>query len=154
MHGDFRTHHQRQFVVAVMRRDDTGDAPAHVEFVTADRQRNYTVKAKYTEVIFAAAPIKKAVELCVSTGDCGAAGSAVANVAFGTLGIPPAPTATIFVASVAVSDAGEITVTPNATGGLVAADTFILTPSAIATDGKITWTVSGGCKTRAAGLLC
>jgi len=116
--------------------------------------QNYTLKAKYTEVVAAAAPIKTAIETCISVGDCGTAGGAVANVAFGTLGIPVAPTATTYVASVAVSGAGVITVTPNAAGGIVAADTYILTPSAIASDGKVSWTTSGGCKTRAAEALC
>ena len=116
--------------------------------------QNYTIKAKYTEVVNSVAPIKTAIELCVSAGDCGTAGGPVANVAFGTLGIPAAPTASTYLASVAVTGAGAITATPAAVGGIVAADTFILTPSAIATDGKITWAVSGGCKTRAAGAIC
>ncbi|MCX7169804.1 MAG: prepilin-type N-terminal cleavage/methylation domain-containing protein [Proteobacteria bacterium] len=116
--------------------------------------QNYTLKAKYTEVVNAGLPIKTGIETCVSIGDCGTAGGAVSNVAFGTLGIPAAPTTSTYVASVTVSGAGVITVTPNAVGGIVAADTYIMTPSAIATDGKITWTISGGCKTRAAGALC
>jgi type IV pilus assembly protein PilA len=116
--------------------------------------QNYTVKAKYTEVISSVAPLKMAIDMCVSSGDCGTAGGAVANVAFGTLGIPPQPSASTYVASIAVSSAGAITVTPNATGGIVAADTYVVTPSAIATDGKITWATGGGCKTRTAGALC
>ncbi len=39
MHGDFRTHHQRQCILAVLRRDDASDTPTHVNLVTADPQR-------------------------------------------------------------------------------------------------------------------
>ncbi len=117
--------------------------------------QNYTIKAKYTEVVAAAGPLKAGIEVCVSLGECGTAGGAVANVSAGTNGVPPLPSASTYVASVAMTGAGVITVTPTATGGIVAADTYILTPSALnATDGKITWTISGGCKTRAAGALC
>ena len=116
--------------------------------------QNYTIKAKYTEVVNSVAPVKTGIEMCISAGDCGTAGGAVSNVAFGTLGIPAAPTGSTYVNSIAVTGAGVITVTPNAVGGIVAADTYVLTPSAIATDGKVTWAASGGCKTRAAGAIC
>ncbi|MBI5921561.1 MAG: prepilin-type N-terminal cleavage/methylation domain-containing protein [Betaproteobacteria bacterium] len=116
--------------------------------------QNYTIKAKYSEVVAAAGPIKSGIEVCVSMGECGTAGGVVANVSLGTNGVPSAPTASTYVASVGVTGAGVITVTPNAAGGIVAADTYVLSPSAIGTDGKITWTVSGGCKTRTAGALC
>ena len=116
--------------------------------------QNYTIKAKFTEVVNSVAPLKTAIELCVSSGECGAPGGAVANVAFSSGGLPAAPTGSTYLNNIAVSSAGVITATPNAAGGILAAETYILTPSAIAADGKITWTASGGCKTRAAGAIC
>lgn len=118
--------------------------------------QNYMVKSRYSEVVAAASGIKAGVEICVQNGRCGNPGAAVAGAAFGTEDIPPAPTATTYVNNVALSAAGVITVTPNAVNNLTAADTYILTPSAITADGKINWTVdaASGCRTRAAGALC
>lgn len=118
--------------------------------------QNYMVKSRYSEVIAAASGIKAGVEICVQNGNCGNPGGAVAGAAFGTADIPPAPTGSTYVNNVALTGAGVITVTPNAVNNLTAADTYILTPSAITADGKITWTVdaTSGCKTRVAGALC
>ncbi|MFA7279173.1 MAG: prepilin-type N-terminal cleavage/methylation domain-containing protein [Sterolibacterium sp.] len=113
--------------------------------------QNYTLKAKYTEVVNAAGPYKTAIELGCQNGDF-CSGTTIANIAIGTSGVP-ASVATTYVANVGVSAAGVITVTPNPVGGIVAADTFVLTPTASA-NGALTWAVSGGCKTRAAGALC
>ena len=115
--------------------------------------QNYTLKAKYTEVTNAVAPYKTAVELCAQSGDCiDAAGTTIAGCALGTLGIPGTQSST-YLASVAISDAGALTATPKATGGILAAETFILTPSY--TSGQpVTWAATGGCKTRSAGAIC
>mgnify|MGYP003429352568 FL=1 len=113
--------------------------------------QNYTLKAKYTEVTNAVAPYKTAIELCAQSGDC-VSGTAISGCSVGTLGIPGTQSST-YLASVAVSSTGAITATPKATGGILAAETFILTPSY--TSGQpVTWAATGGCKTRTAGAIC
>ncbi len=116
--------------------------------------QTYTLKAKYSEVVLATAAVKAGIEMCVQNGDCGPTGAVPTGVVLGTNGVPTAPTATTYFASLTVSDAGAITAVPVEGGGLAAADDYVLTPSTIATDGKITWTKSGGCTTREAGALC
>lgn len=112
--------------------------------------QNYTTKAKFTEVVSLTGGIKAAIEACVADGSCVNAGAI--NVAFGTSGFPVAPTAGGNLASIAMSAAGVITATAIATGGL-AGETYILTPAILA-DGRVGWTVTGTCKTRAAGAIC
>ena len=99
--------------------------------------QNYTKKAKFTEVVQASAPAKVAVEICASETNL------TTGCTAGSAGVPADLGASGIVASV-VTLAGAITVTPVATGGIVAGDTYILTPST-PTNGKVTWTVSGGC---------
>ena len=82
--------------------------------------QTYTKKAAYSEVILAVTPYKNAVEVCSLT-------NALSDCDLGQKGIPGSTT-TQAVASVAVAD-GVITVTPNAFKGIVAADTYILTPT-------------------------
>ena len=115
--------------------------------------QNYTLKAKYTEVTNAVNPYKTAVDLCANMGSCvDATATAISGCSIGTLGIPSSQSST-YLASVAVSSTGTLTVTPKATGGIIATDTFILTPSY--TSGQpIVWTASGGCKTRTDGAIC
>lgn len=107
--------------------------------------QNYTRKARYTEVIQAAAPFKIAVEECVQTQGL-TSGTAVTGCSNGNGGVPAALAAGVAgqVDSVAVADAGVITVTPDATNGIAAADDYILTPTVGAGD-KVTWATSGGC---------
>jgi len=109
--------------------------------------QNYTMKAKFTEVREAVTPMKLAVELCVQNGDCGAAGAAVSAVptawpaTVGGTNFPAMPTASQYFASASVTAAGVITAT--AVKGLgFNGETVTMTPSAIAADGKITWTVA------------
>jgi len=105
--------------------------------------QNYMIKAKYTEVVLASQAAKTAVEVCVqdlgALTDCGngALGAVPAN------GVP-ATTASKYVASVIVA-AGVITVTPKVVDGIVAADTYILTPGPYTAGTPLAWTVSGGC---------
>ena len=112
--------------------------------------QNYTTKAKFTEVVSLTGGIKTAIETCVADGSCVTAGAI--SAVFGTSGFPVAPTAGGNLASVAMSATGEITATAIATGGL-AGETYILTPAILA-DGRVGWTVTGTCKTRAAGAIC
>ena len=114
---------------------------------------NYTLKAKFSEVVLATAGVKAGIEVCIQDGNCGTPGGAVSNVAFGTNGVPTAPTATDYFASMTVGADGVITATAQTAGGL-SAETYILTPSEIATDGKVTWAKSGSCTSYAGGALC
>jgi prepilin-type N-terminal cleavage/methylation domain-containing protein len=99
--------------------------------------QNYTMKAKYAEVVSTAATYQTAVALCVQELNT------LSGCTGGTNNIP-ATISTLNVASVGVTD-GVITVTPTATT-LVAA-TYVLAP-VLATDaGAMTWTQSGGCLT-------
>ncbi|MFA6311884.1 MAG: prepilin-type N-terminal cleavage/methylation domain-containing protein [Sterolibacterium sp.] len=107
--------------------------------------QNYTLKAKFTEVTLATAAAKTAVELCAQ--DQGG----VATCTAGAFGVPADQGASGYVTSV-TTVAGVITATPAATGGLAAVDTYIMTPTFA--NGKVTWAISGGCKTRAAGAIC
>ena len=104
--------------------------------------QNYMKKAKYSEVILARSAAKTAVEICAQDQ------SALAPCDTGTNGVPPS-TSSKYVASVNVVN-GTITVTPNATEGILASDTYILSPTYFAGQ-PLTWAVSGGCLTR---LLC
>ena len=101
--------------------------------------QNYMKKAKYSEVILASAAAKTAVEICAQDLNT------VTGCDSGANGVP-ATTASKYVASVAVKD-GKITVTPNALEGIVAGDTYILTPAYVA-GSPIGWATTGsGCIT-------
>ncbi len=98
--------------------------------------QNYTRRAYYSEIVNAAAPYKVAVAECYQklgtlTGCNGGSNTIPANVtaaqgAVGTLGVAN----------------GVITVTPVAQNGILATDTYILTPTVAGT--TITWAASGG----------
>ena len=82
--------------------------------------QTYTQKAAYSEIILATGPYKSAIEVCSLT-------NAIADCDLGKNGIP-GTSASQAVASVAVAD-GVITVTPKSFKGIVAEDTYILTPT-------------------------
>ena len=103
--------------------------------------QDYTKRARYAEIINMAGGVKVAVELCVQE-----AGGVLTNCGTGTgatseQGVNSAATtgaSNAAVTSIAVA-AGVITVTPVAANGIVAGDTYILTPS-VSTSGQISWT--------------
>ena len=110
---------------------------------------DYNKRARYTEVINMSGAVKLAVDLCAQEAggalvDCDAAASAgptTDNV--GIVAAVKASTTAGAVTSVAVVD-GVITVTPAAGNGIVAGDTYVLTPTE--TDGQLTWSNSAsGC---------
>lgn len=113
--------------------------------------QNYTMKAKFTEVINQLAPFKTAIDLCAQDGSC-VSGSVLSGLALSSGGLPPS-LATAFVASVAVSPSGALTAIPNNTGGLTSADTYILTPT-LRVDNSLTWVAGGGCKNHGGGQIC
>jgi len=99
--------------------------------------QNYTRKAYYSEVTGASAPYRVAVGVCVQNL------GTLTGCSAGSNGVPPGITAAVgAVASVGVTN-GVITVTPVAAHGIVATDTYILTPTLDAS-GTITWVASGG----------
>lgn len=117
--------------------------------------QNYTLKARFSEVVNSTAPIKTAVELCVQSGNC-VSGTDISVPATGSRAAVEVPNdvgAQGAVTSVTISTAGVITATPVAANGIVAGDTYTLTPTRSATGG-VTWVVGGGCRTRTAGAIC
>ncbi|MBX3629987.1 MAG: prepilin-type N-terminal cleavage/methylation domain-containing protein [Nitrosomonas sp.] len=114
--------------------------------------QNYTLRARFTEVVNATAPYKTAVEICFQTGPCNNAGTAVQVLATGATraptGVPNDLAGPVGgVQSVAVGLTGIITATPVAANGIQAADTYIITPTI--TGNSLTWAVSGGCQAAA-----
>lgn len=98
--------------------------------------QSYTRRAYYVDVINAVAPYKAAVEVCIQRS------GALAGCSAGASGIPAAITTPVSgVASLSVAN-GVITAVPVAQYGIVAGDTYILTPTLSSTG--ITWAASGG----------
>jgi type IV pilus assembly protein PilA len=98
--------------------------------------QNYTRRAYYSEVVNATAPYKIAVAECVQklstlTGCNGGSNNIPANVAAAQGAV-----STLTVAN------GVITVVPVAQNGIVAGDTYVLTPTIAGT--TLTWASSGG----------
>jgi len=109
---------------------------AIIAVIAVPSYMNYTRRAYYSEVVQAAAPYKLGVTECYHTT------GALTNCAAGSNGIPAARTTAVgAVTSVAVA-AGVITITPVASKGIVAADTYILTPTI--SNNILTWVASGG----------
>ena len=110
---------------------------------------DYTQRARYSEVINMSGGVKLAVELCaqeagaiLTTCDAAANPNAATDergVAAATLSATSAATVT----SVAVVN-GVITVVPVEANGILAADTYVLTPTTTA--GQLNWSnVGSGC---------
>lgn len=117
---------------------------------------NYTTKAKFTEVVLAADPAKTAIATCATTGDCVSASAinmslmasgSIPCVGSGT-GCSPA---TKYAASVSNDNSGNITATAGTSSGLNG-ETYVLEPQY--SGGRVDWTVSGTCQTRAGGAIC
>ena len=110
---------------------------------------DYNKRARFTEVINMSGAVKLAVDLCVQEGGgdlvgCDAANPAVkATDNVGIAAAVKASTTAGAVTSVAVAN-GVITVTPAVGNGIIATDTYVLTPTATA--GQLTWTNSGSTK--------
>lgn len=97
---------------------------------------NYTRRAYFTEMVAATTPYKVGVIECYQTlgtltGCNGGGNNIPANIT----------TTTGNVASASVTN-GVITITPVAAHGIVATDTYVLTPTAV--NNTITWASSGG----------
>lgn len=97
---------------------------------------NYTRRAYFTEIVAATTPFKTGVIECYQnlatvTGCNGGTNNIPANIT----------TTTGNIASASVAD-GVITVTPVAAHGIVATDTYVLTPTVV--NNSVTWASSGG----------
>lgn len=98
--------------------------------------QNYTRRAYYSEIVQATSPFKVGVTECFQNL------STLTGCNAGSNAIPAAVTAAQgAVASLAVAN-GVITVTPVAQNGIVATDTYVLTPTVV--NNILTWTASGG----------
>ena len=128
--------------------------------------QNYTLKARFTEVVVASSPYKLAIEVCAQDGTCVNGANFIALTV--TAGVPDAATTAAGIPGLATggivfkptgvtlataTNVATLTLVPNAVNGVAAADTYILTGT-LAADGKVAWVVSGGCKTRAGGAIC
>lgn len=99
--------------------------------------QNYTRKAYFTEIVTATAPFR------VGVGECVQNLGTLTGCTAGTNGVPAAITAPVgAVSSIAVAN-GVITATPVAAHGILATDTYILTPTVDANSGNITWAATG-----------
>lgn len=101
--------------------------------------QQYSARAHFTEVIQAATPARSAIDVCVQTGspaDC----STLAVQAGWTVG----EQVNTIVLGGSAKDGYSITVTPTASNGIAATDTFVLTGTPI--NGSVTWAATGGCK--------
>jgi prepilin-type N-terminal cleavage/methylation domain-containing protein len=101
----------------------------------------YTLKAKFTEVVQSTSGLKIDVEQCAADQNV----TPIAACANGSNGVGPAVATgntTKYTDTVAVNAAGVITSTAKNLG---TAYTYILTPAYSPTTGQTTWTVSGTC---------
>lgn len=94
--------------------------------------QNYTMRARFTEVVTATEPFKTAVSLAIQQG------VETAGLNNGENGIPKSPEPTKHLASVLVEE-GVITATST---DLLNQTNYILTPNA---DGTV-WEISGSCR--------
>ncbi len=104
--------------------------------VAVPAYQNYTLKAKFSEVVIGTSGIKTAVEICAQ--DLGT----VTGCTDGANGIA-AVAAAGNISTIKTTD-GVITATAVTANGL-SGQTYILTPTFA--NGKVTWAKSGGCST-------
>jgi type IV pilus assembly protein PilA len=96
---------------------------------------NYTRRAYFSEIVNATAPFKVGVAECYQNL------GALTNCTGGSNHVPTNLGVTGAVTSLTAA-AGVITVTPVAQNGILASDTYVLTPSV--SGGVLTWVASGG----------
>ncbi|PAV47646.1 hypothetical protein CK486_11325 [Pseudomonas sp. HAR-UPW-AIA-41] len=116
--------------------------------------QDYTKRARGAEIVVAAAPFKLGVTECVQSGSCVAAGAisvpATGSASRAQWSVPndvAAGNGQGQVNAIALAANGQITVTPRATNGFAATDTYVL-GAGLNADGSVTWTPSGDCVTK------
>ncbi len=115
--------------------------------IAVPQYQTYTQKARFAEVVLAAAPFKIGVEVCVVQQGL-PLGGGISGCASGANGVPASATATGYVQSVASVDSGVVTATSSASLGV--STTYILQPTLSGANGSIlvVWDSStSGCKT-------
>ena len=133
---------------------------------------NYTAKAKFSEMVMALSPIKTALSVCAQTSDCinttsntwsAIIGSGSNKISVGTVSIPvPLNDSKLLDATKGTLVTGEattsivVTLTPKlgSPNGIGVGDTVTLTGNYQASDGSVSYTIGGACKTHAGGALC
>lgn len=105
--------------------------------------QKYTAKAKFTEVVSAANPVKQQVELCYFDKQAFTDCNNSASGAGWTIGAANSYANNNYVATVTVTN-GVIEVAPTTKDGFQTTETFQLSPSAA--NGSVVWTTGGGCK--------
>ncbi len=100
--------------------------------------QNYSNRAKFSEAVMAATPLKTAIELAIQTSSP----AAVGDLDAGAFGIPANVTAAATVHGVTVLD-GVVTITWQDDGTVLDGVTYSLTPNGIVA--PVQWTEGGTC---------
>ena len=106
--------------------------------------QDYTKRARFTEVVSLSGGIKTAVELCTQEAGgaialCGNGAGAAGDQGVRSAVLAAQDSALVTTATTAL---GVITMTPAVANGIVAADTYILSPT-VSANGQISWTNNG-----------
>lgn len=128
--------------------------------VAVPAYQQYTLKARFTEIVNATAPFKAGLSLCVQSGNCLAGGAinvpATATPQRQATDVPNdlGAIANSLIASVAIAPGGIITATAANQNGL-SGESYILNP-VLAPNGTVTWTVdpASTCRIRPGGAIC
>ena len=111
--------------------------------VAVPAYQTYTLKARFSEVVSAAAPLKLGLEICFQEQN------SLANCTIGTNGVPPAITASGNVLSGTVGANGPLTaqilMTAANVNGFAGTETYILTGTSTAVGRPIQWVKTGTC---------
>ncbi|MFQ2220057.1 type IVa pilus major pilin TapA [Aeromonas enteropelogenes] len=109
--------------------------------------QTYTKRAKFSEVVSAVGPYKTAIEICAQT--TAAVSGALSTCDSGTNGVPAdiaAGAGTGEVDSVVVSTTTNAVTATGQSATFGATQNYVITPT-VQADGKVTWAVTGTCKT-------
>jgi len=98
--------------------------------------QNYTRRAYYSEVVLAASPTKLGVTECYQTL------GTLTGCSSGSNNVPAAIAAATGAVATLSATNGVITTVPVAQNGILATDTYILTPSVV--NNTLVWVSSGG----------
>jgi len=108
--------------------------------------QQYTMKARFSEVVMATSSVKTAMELCAQTKGGIGLGLCVPSTDSDVTAAEAGAASGVQVTSVAAADTGIITATPAASNGFLVTDLYTLTPTFA--NGAITWAKGGACVTK------
>jgi type IV pilus assembly protein PilA len=118
---------------------------------------NYTMKAKFSEVVLATAGVKAAIEVCAQESSCLDTSGATPVISNAVTGAPTLPVqgASGKVSAVAWDNTAKaIVATGKASDFAGVNETYTLTGTWDDTNKKLNWAAGGTCKTRGAGAIC